>query len=110
MAATDGNLPVVFAGEEFTVRVILADMVAWERYARQHRIPLNEKALDFPVNEKTTYLIYAACRREKRIAPTVTFDEFLPDLTLDVEQIQALAEGDGSADDPTSGPVAHTIA
>lgn len=109
MATGDGKVPIIYNGEPFTVTVIMADTVAWERYARSQRIPLNDKALDFPQNERTAYMLFAACKRMGRVNGT-TYDEWLPGLTLDVTAMTDETESDANEDDPISGPVAQSTA
>ena len=105
MAATDGKIPIIYNGESFTVAVIMADTVAWERYARSQRIPLNDKALDFPQNERTAYMLYAACKRMGRVNGT-TYDDWLPGLALDTDAMLTETESDADVDPMKSGPVA----
>ena len=109
MASGDGKVPIIYNGEPITVQVIMADTVAWERYARTQRIPLNDKALDFPQNERTAYMLYAACKRMGRINGQ-TYDDWLPGLVLDIDAMTGESESDASEDDPISGPVAPSIA
>lgn len=56
-------ITVVAGGQTVEVEPIAADMVAWERYARNTKIPLAMDAVDFPRITHIAYLAYAAGRR-----------------------------------------------
>lgn len=63
MSSPMGRVTVTVGGQTTVVQPIAADMVQWERYARNNKIPLALDSPDFPRITHIAFLAYAAGKR-----------------------------------------------
>ena len=63
MAMGMNGIRVTAGGQTVTVEPIAADFVAWERYARNAKIPLAADSENFPKITHIAFLAYAAGKR-----------------------------------------------
>jgi len=82
-------------GQEFSAPVIMADMIRWERYARETGLPLSPAGSgEFPQVTYVAYLAYAAAVRSGSVPKGMTFAVFADDL----ESVNAVDASDGDSD------------
>lgn len=77
---------------------IVADMILWEKYARQNGLPLVAEGPLFPRFTWTTFLAFAAMRREKAISESEKFDAFVARCAMP-ESSDDEDENDGEGDE-----------
>jgi hypothetical protein len=86
---------------DFEWSPVLADMVAWERHARQNRWPMTpDGATDFPRVTWTAFLCYAAMARLGKLTDKETFEHFITRCALPAPDA-ADTEAETEEGDPT---------
>jgi hypothetical protein len=66
----------------FDFEIITPDMVMWERYARQSKLPVSQSAPDFPQFTFAAFVSYSAARRVGNIPADMSFDTYLEDCAM----------------------------
>lgn len=97
-----------YQGQSYSAPVIMADMIYWEKLARDNRLPVVMTQDGFPQITYLAALAYSAGKRNRDVAPGQSFHDFcegLEDLTA--ESADDPAEPDpfpNGPPDPGTGP------